>query len=378
MNGTVRRIEQHLRSTNRIEGQAMGHEFPKLVNWQSTSSDIMTEHAVYLFMILCSIICLFASRRWPAKQVAIWGWTIAIVVMPIAIAATEPRLDPDIASSHWSYFATYTLVFWGISIVGMLQIHRKLRRSEQKSQLGCAFEVLGMLGGMWGFIFLAPYMGTPKEAGHRSQCKSNLRQIGIALHNFHEVHGHLPASGKGEPPVSWRVHALPYLDNPDLFETYDQTLAWNSDKNTVIAKQRNEQLTCPSTQTTKDTLDRWYTHYAMVSGQKTIGDRQNPRSFSDFTDGTSNTLAVVEAAGLNIVWTEPRDSEVSDGNLGINLTGPTPTESPALISAWHRGGGHVLMADGAAKFLSHNIDPKVLKALTTVDGDDSIEGWDAR
>jgi prepilin-type processing-associated H-X9-DG protein len=203
------------------------------------------------------------------------------------------------------------------------------------------------------------------------------KQIGIAIHNFHEVHGHLPASGAGEPPVSWRIHALPYLDNPDLFETYDQTLAWNSDKNKVIAKQRIEQLTCPSTQTTKDTLDRWYTHYAMVSGQKTIGDRQNPRSFSDFTDGTSNTIAVVEAAGLNIVWTEPRDSEVSDNNLGINLTGPTPTESPALISAWHRGGGHVLMADGAVKLLRHNIDPAVLKALTTVDGNDSIEGWDA-
>ena len=308
----------------------------------------------------------------------IWGWTIAIVAMPIAIAATEPRLDPDIASSHWPYFATYTVVFWGISIAGMMQIHRKLRQSEQKSQLGCAFEVLAILGGMWGFTLLLTHAGgTPREAARRSQCKYNLKQIGIALHNFHEVHGHLPGSGAGAPPISWRIHALPYLDNPDLFETYDQTLAWNSDKNELIAKQRIEQLTCPSTQTTKDTLDRWYTHYAMVSGQKTIGDHQDPRSFSDFADGTSNTLAVVEAAGLNIVWTEPRDSEVSYGNLGINLTGPNPDESPALISAWHRGGGHVLLADGSVRYVSDDIDPKVLKALTTVDGNDSIEGWDA-
>lgn len=115
----------------------------------------------------------------------------------------------------------------------------------------------------------------------------------------------------------------------------------------------------------------------MVEGVGTFGDKNWSSKLSEMTDGTSNTLAVVEAAGLNIVWTEPRDSKVSHSNLGINLTGPTPTESSALISAWHRGGGHVLMADGAARILSHNIDPAVLKALTTVNGNDSIEGWDA-
>ncbi|MFT4558600.1 MAG: hypothetical protein ACI92S_003981 [Planctomycetaceae bacterium] len=355
----------------------MGHEYPQEVNWNSTWTDVFTTHSICLSLILCFVALLFLSRRWPAKQSSVWAWALAIPGALIAVAFAIESLDSDTERAAYPYFAIYKAAFWLIGLVGMRMTHRRLKAENKASPFGFGFLIC--LLAIFGFFFvLVPSHVQPREAARRTQCKSNLKQIGIALHNFHDVHGHFPPSPAGAPLVSWRVHALPYLDNPDLFETYDQTLAWNSNKNTVIAKQRIEQLTCPSTRTTKDTLDRWYTHYAMISGQKTIGDRQYPRSFSDFTDGTANTLAVVEAAGLNIVWTEPRDSEVSDGNLGINLTGPTPTESPALISAWHRGGGHVLMADGAAKFLSHNIDPKVLKALTTVDGDDSIEGWDAR
>lgn len=355
----------------------MGHEFPEVVNWQSTSSDVLAEHAIYLFTILCSILCLLSSRRWLAKQVTIWGWTIAIVVIPIAIAATEPRLDPDIASSHWPYFATYILVFWGVSIAGMMEIHRKLRQSEQKSQLGCAFEVLVILGGIWGFFFLAASVGTPKEAARRSQCKSNLKQIGIALFNSHDIYDQFPKSAAGNPAVSWRVHALPFLDHVEIYDSYHQAEAWDSDSNVPFAKQQIYHLTCPSSEASQDRLGRYFTHYAMVEGAGTFGNKDWSGKLSDMTDGNSNTLAVVEAAGLNIVWTEPRDSKVSDSNLGINLTGPTPTESLALISAWHRGGGHVLLADGSVHILSQNIDPSVLKALTTVNGNDSIDGWDA-
>ena len=110
----------------------------------------------------------------------------------------------------------------------------------------------------------------------------------------------------------------------------------------------------------------------MVYGAGTFGNKGWSGKLSDMADGTSNTLAVVEATGLNIVWTEPRDSQVSGDNLGINLTGPTPTESSALISAWHRGGGHVLLADGSVRYLRHDIDPAVLKALTTVNGGESL------
>ena len=353
----------------------MTHEYPHEVNWISTWTEVITAHSICLSLIACFVAMLFQSRRWPAKQSNVWAWAHAIPGALIAVAFATGPLDPDTERAAFPILASYKTAIWLSGLTGMWMTHRRLKTENKASPFGFAF-LCGLLA-IFGFIFvLAPIVGCPPEGFRRSHCKSNLMQIGIALHNFHEDHGHLPASRAGEPPASWRIHALPYLDSADLFEIYDQTVAWNSEKNTAIARRRIEQLTCPSTQTAKDTLDRWYTHYAMVTGQKTISDHQNPRTFSDFTDGTSNTLAVVEAAGLNIVWTEPRDTESSASNRGINLTGPTPTESSALISAWHRGGGHVLMADGATKFLSHDIDPAALKALTTVNGNDSIEGWD--
>lgn len=258
----------------------------------------------------------------------------------------------------------------------MRMTYRRLKAENKASSFDFAFQCF--LLGIYGFFFvLVPSHVQPREASHRSQCKSNLKQIGVALHNFHDVYGNFPKSAAGQPAVSWRVHALPFLDHHEFYESYDHAKAWDSDTNAPLAKQQIYQLTCPSSEAAQDRLGRYFTHYAMVEGAGTFGNEDWSGKFSETTDGTSNTLAVVEAAGLNIVWTEPRDSEVSDNNLGINLTGPNPDESPALISAWHRGGGHVLMADGAAKFLSHDIDPIVLKALTTVDGDDSIEGWDA-
>lgn len=261
------------------------------------------------------------------------------------------------------------------SVSGMWTTHQRLKQQSNHS----SFEFIVACFFIFGccFFLALPACVTPREAVRRSQCKSNLKQIGTALHNYHDAFSHLPKSAAGKPAVSWRVHALPFLDHPEIYDTYDQAEAWDSDSNGPFTKQRIYHLTCPSSEVVQDTLGRYFTHYAMVEGAGTFGNKDWSGKFSEMTDGTSNTLAVVEAAGLNIVWTEPRDSQVSDNNLGINLTGPTPTESPALISAWHRSGGHVLMADGAARFLSHNIDPNVLKALTTVNGDDSVEDRDA-
>jgi prepilin-type processing-associated H-X9-DG protein len=307
----------------------------------------------------------------------LWCWAGAFLIAPFAIGAISPQLDPDVSRASWPTFAGYVFLFWISGLFGMRSIHKRLQAKTMTSPFGCLGPMLVAIGLFLGFAKLFSETSvTPRSASERSHCRSNLKQIGIALHNFHDVYGHFPESAVGEPAVSWRVHALPFLDNPDLFETYDQTGLWDSEKNTDIATQGVSHLRCPSTETTTDNRGRWFTHYAMVAGQKTIGDRHGPRSIKDFSDGTSNTLAVVEAAGLNIVWTEPRDTQVSDQNLGINLTGRTSRKSPALISAWHRRGGNVLMADGSAHFLSHNMDPKVLKTLTTVDGDDSVEGWD--
>ena len=354
----------------------MGHEFPLEVNWNSTRIDILTVYGLSLLLVVGVIACCFLSKRWAAKQptVSVWAWALAMVGAPMAVYLLSARLDPNTRTAAEPFLASYVVVFWLAGLSGMLTTHQRLKQQNNHS----SFEFIVACFFVFGFFFLTiPACVDSLEAARRSQCKYNLKQIGVALLNFHDVLGHCPASAKGEPPVSWRVHALPYLDNVDLFETYDQTLTWDSDENDEIAKQRINALNCPSAKTMQDDRDRWFTHYAMVTGEGTMGGNRSQRSFDQFSDGVSNTLAVVEAAGLNIVWTEPRDSHVADEKLGVNLTGPTARTSPALISAWHRGGGHAAFADGSVHFLSHDIDPTVLKALTTIDGGDSVEGWES-
>lgn len=356
----------------------MGHEFPAEVNWNSTQVEIITVHVAVALLVIESIVFLWLSRRWPAKQSNLWIWALAMIAAPFAVFMIPAPLDPISKSAVWSFLAGCTVVIWLAGLTAMRNIHRRLLLNEEKSSFGCVTTLLVAVEIFVGLPMTSIMTNTtPREASRRSQCKSNLKHIGIALHNYHDVYGHLPKPAAGIPAVSWRVHALQFLDHYEIYDAYNQAEAWDSDTNAPLAKQQVYELTCPSSESSQDRLGRYFTHYAMVEGAGTFGDKDWSSKFTDFTDGTSNTLAVVEAAGLNIVWTEPRDSKVSDSNLGINLTGPTPTESPALISAWHRGGGHVLMADGAVRLLRHDIDPAVLKALTTVNGNDSIDGWDA-
>ncbi len=90
------------------------------------------------------------------------------------------------------------------------------------------------------------------------------------------------------------------------------------------------------------------------------------------TDGLANTLAVTEATGLNIVWTEPRDAELGRNPLGINLAGDETSASRGIASSWHEGLVNAAMADGSVRSLSENIDPQVLKALTTISGGEPV------
>jgi prepilin-type processing-associated H-X9-DG protein len=84
-----------------------------------------------------------------------------------------------------------------------------------------------------------------------------------------------------------------------------------------------------------------------------------PTTFADVTDGTSNTLAVVEMSDSAILWTEPRDLDVWQMSLAINAPGGV------AIRSNHPGGANVLMLDGSVHFLSEQVPAEHLKALVT-------------
>ena len=81
-------------------------------------------------------------------------------------------------------------------------------------------------------------------------------------------------------------------------------------------------------------------------------------------------------SALNVVWTEPRDFDVSREPIGVNLGGTGRTDSPGMLSSYHAYGAHAVFADGSVRFIPETIDPQVLRALTTIaSGDHMPEQW---
>ncbi len=234
-------------------------------------------------------------------------------------------------------------------------------------------EIIGSLLGIAVCLALVlPPVGPTREHGRRTQCKNMLMQIGLAMHNYHETWSHFPASAAGDPAISWRVALLPFLGGPVPLEKYDPRAAWDAESNLKLATRMMEHYRCPSNHVQQDAQGRWFTAYSMPTGPHTVGANPKGTQIREIADGTSNTLLVVEACGSQIVWTEPRDVDVSVQPTGINLKGNAPGHSAGWLSSYHAGGTQVLLADGSVRFLSAQTDPAVLKKLATVDGGEVV------
>ena len=213
---------------------------------------------------------------------------------------------------------------------------------------------------------LLPAVQQAREAARRTQCKNNLKQIGLALHNYHDTFRLFPAAHlndlEGEPKLSWRVSILPYLDEPARYNAYQFDEAWDSPSNSGLLNPLPVTYGCPSHSTPGSTS----TAYAAITGSNTVLGDGKCVPIHLITDGTSNTLMVIEACGLNIPWMKPQDIDAAT----VKAVG-----DPNGASSKHTGGTHVLMADGAVRFISNNIDPKTYKALITRDGGEQLSNY---
>ncbi len=157
--------------------------------------------------------------------------------------------------------------------------------------------LIGCIGIMVGLLLPAVQAG--REAARRVQCTNNLKQIGLALHNYTDVHRSLPPAftvdENGKPLHSWRTLLLPYLEQQALYESIDLSKPWNDPVNAHLATTVVPTYTCPS-----HASNNGLTLYQAVvdpSGAFTgISSGQNSYlQFRDFTDGISNTLMFIES-----------------------------------------------------------------------------------
>ncbi len=229
----------------------------------------------------------------------------------------------------------------------------------------------GLLAAVASSIFRG---GSVRPITRDAVCRNNMQLIGrhaIGLAKKQRTTSLAPS--RGDPLVSWRIDLLADTDQPELRRDYHDLLPWDDEKNLPVAQKVVSAYRCPASWTEVDGSRRVFTNYAMVCGPGTIAPGDRRLRESDIRDGLAHTAVFVEAIGLQIVWTEPRDADVSQVPIGINLKGQGKTDSPGLMSSYHRrGGAHMALADGSVRMISNTIDPQVLKSLTTVAGGESI------
>jgi len=237
--------------------------------------------------------------------------------------------------------------------------------SSQRRRTGLTWvEILVILGIIVLLIaLLSPSMRLgSRELPRRSQCKNNLKQIGLALHNYHEAYGEFPPAytvdAQGKPLHSWRTLILPYLDQAPLYQKINLAKPWDDPANADAFKSFPPTYSCPSTNNPPG-----MTTYLAVTGENSCFRPGQSRMISEITDGISNTLMVVDITQTHAVhWMSPQDA---DEVLLLGMAGE-------VKDLQHTGGFQGALADGSVRFFSVNFPATTLKALISISANDTV------
>lgn len=285
--------------------------------------------------------------------------------------------------------------------------------------------VLAIVGVLIGLLL--PAVQRVREAGRRVQCQNRLKQIGLALHQYHDSFGSLPISmdpwhldddrpmqrnGKG-----WIVGILPQLEQQGLYEDFVPFFRGDfsqgeglADRGCLPAMQsRLAALSCPSDGSAHRLHENQYgwegipvavTNYKGVLGDHQVGGvssihtgtlpdchhtggcnglffrgtYREPKRFADVTDGLSNTLMVGEDIpdhnAHSVAYFANTDYSACAAPINYMPSPPAPRDWRNVISfrSYHSGGAQFCLADGSVRLVSETIDHNTYRALGTRNG----------
>ncbi len=175
---------------------------------------------------------------------------------------------------------------------------------------------------------LLPAVQQAREAARRTQCKNNLKQLGLAIHNYHDVHSCIPIADVDgtSTPVSAHARLLPYIEQAQLFALVDFNVAYNHANNDAARMAEVQGFRCPSDPTPLPGSIGGRNNYYWNAGNGVVmyasGTTGQPEPngiiyhtkryrFSDITDGLSNSACMAEKLtgdGSNGVATERTDT----------------------------------------------------------------------
>lgn len=320
------------------------------------------------------LLCAGLLGVWPGVVffLLLFGW----IVYPFQVAG-DITIEPVAVLTSLLALALFT---WGVYSFGKWLARETSTKERprtwtvsQSVQLVVLILFAFVAGtSMIGIVHQVTWMATTEEGffsnsrnpARRSASKNNLKQIGLAFHNYHDSHQHFASSTfttTGEANHSWQTYLLPFIDQAPLYKQIDTNLPWTHPENRqffdiIILAYLN-----PGIDHKANPDLPALSHYA--GNIRLLVPNQNPK-ISNITDGTTNTILSGEVGTHFKAWGDP--TNLRDPALGIN-------KHPNGFGGPSEGGSQFVFADGSVRFLAETIDPKVLKALATPAGGEEID-----
>jgi prepilin-type processing-associated H-X9-DG protein len=276
-----------------------------------------------------------------------------------------PRRPDDLPAAVFSVFALGALARADEILADESLV--KQSGAELAVSVSLPKELTVLVGGGGAVMvgLLLPAVQKVREAAARTKSQNNLKQIGLAIHNYHDVYRKFPEDIKdktGKPIMSWRVAILPFIEQQALYNQFKQDEPWDGPNNKKLSQMVVPTYLSPADEPVAVAADGYgMTNYLGVAGPGTMFDPKGKLTFADVTDGLSNTIMVVETLD-QVPWAKP-------GDLAYDPAKPLPKITPA----WPGGSTNVLMGDGSVRALNVKTVPeKTLRALFTRNGGEVI------
>lgn len=324
-------------------------------------------------------------------------------------------------------------------------VQRPRRRGFTLIELLVVIAIIAVL-----IALLLPAVQQARESARRTQCKNNLKQLGLALHNYHDTYLGLPmakntATAPAQTNLPAQARILPYMDQAPLYNQVNFSGKATDPTNAVAWAMTIPAYRCPSDadsmQATAGGRNNYYTNYGTIIGNSlpstVVGGvnygmpmpdgvmfQDSYVRLGDIIDGTSNTAMMAERClgdGSNGISTRKSDtfqpgvypndaneaftmcratdttdlSKQGKSNGGVSWLAPDHTTTyyyhvlppndlscmypPSRISTTansrHVGGVQLVLADGAVRIVSENIDVRIWRAIGTRNGGEVVSDF---
>lgn len=212
---------------------------------------------------------------------------------------------------------------------------------------------------------LALVLAPARQEARESQQRNSMKQIGLAMHNFYSAHDSFPpqalVSKDGKKLLSWRVLILPFLDQNELYQQFHLDEPWDSEHNIKLVAKMPQVYAEPSASGVEIAAGQTRLQVPLLANS-VFGRAGGGTTFREITDGTSNTVMVVQVPkAVSVTWTKPDDAIVE------------PTNPAAALVDLSQERFLAGFCDGSVRRILTTVSKKTLSALLTMDGGEIVD-----